>query len=336
MRAFLTALVLLPVYVFAMIGETPPDIARKMGEPIKTDVRPNTEFPQLTYGLVYASRGWLPIASVQAKAEEAAKANRKSELDQIERWLKETWGVQVVYVDGKSMCEAWIPIQHKVTTDHARLIFRVYQGEKKWTKLDAEEAAAVARAFQEDLSGKPGEGPPMYLLRADDASMHIIVYETHISVFAKDYTERIRPARIAGEKNQKEQDDAFLERVGETPLALLDWHWKVQYDHAIVEGQVMNLTDRRIDNIEAVAVFKTADGALVTSDSSLIEYRPLLPGQTSPFKIYATANPAMKTASMNFKTMWGPTIPYMTKDELERAKSIIEKRKQNQSMEGTK
>ena len=70
------------------------------------------------------------------------------------------------------------------------------RGDKKWTKLDSEEAASVARGFQEDLAGNSDEVNPMYLLKTDDASTYFIVFETHISIYAKGYTQRIRPSRI--------------------------------------------------------------------------------------------------------------------------------------------
>lgn len=56
--------------------------------------------------------------------------------------------------------------------------------------------------------------------------------------------------------------------------------------------------------------FHTADGKLVTSATSLIDYNPILPNQTSPFKVIATYNPAMKSASIVFKYLGGPTIPF--------------------------
>ena len=48
---------------------------------------------------------------------------------------------------------------------------------------------------------------------------------------------------------------------------------------------------------------------MITSDSSLIEYDPILPGQTSPFKVIERYNPAMEKANIEFKHMWGNRIP---------------------------
>jgi hypothetical protein len=46
-----------------------------------------------------------------------------------------------------------------------------------------------------------------------------------------------------------------------------------------------------------------------SSDDALIDYNPILPGQKSPFKVYATWNPAMDNASISFKFMGGKSIP---------------------------
>ena len=61
---------------------------------------------------------------------------------------------------------------------------------------------------------------------------------------------------------------------------------------------------------EAVAVFKSENGELITSTSSIIEYNPIMPGQTSPFKVMAGYNPRMKSAGLDFKFLIGAHIPF--------------------------
>jgi len=93
-------------------------------------------------------------------------------------------------------------------------------------------------------------------------------------------------------------------------LLLMGWSWRHEHGYAITEGQVKNISSQSLDNIEAIVEFYTKDGKFITSDSSLIEYRPLLSGQTSPFKVYATWNPAMKSAKIDFKFLFGGSIPW--------------------------
>jgi hypothetical protein len=76
----------------------------------------------------------------------------------------------------------------------------------------------------------------------------------------------------------------------------------------VVEGQVQNVSTKSLDSIEAVSTWYAADGTLITSDSALIEYNPILPGQTSPFKTMSTANPKMSKYAVEFKAMFGSTI----------------------------
>lgn len=63
----------------------------------------------------------------------------------------------------------------------------------------------------------------------------------------------------------------------------------------------------RLEHVQAVVTFETAEGTLITTEDAIIEYGPLLPGQMSPWKVMARVNPAM--ASPDFKTMFGGAIP---------------------------
>jgi len=78
------------------------------------------------------------------------------------------------------------------------------------------------------------------------------------------------------------------------------------------EGFVQNLTTQAMDSIEAVVVFYANDTP-VSSDSALIDYRPLLPGQQSPWSVIATYNPAFTTWRVEFKEFFGGTI--LTRDD---------------------
>jgi hypothetical protein len=85
--------------------------------------------------------------------------------------------------------------------------------------------------------------------------------------------------------------------------------WYVEYSYAIAEGTVTNLTDASLRSVEAVVSYYDGNGQFVTSDDALIEFNPILSGQTSPFKTMTTYNPAIRTASIEFKELMGGTIP---------------------------
>jgi len=96
-------------------------------------------------------------------------------------------------------------------------------------------------------------------------------------------------------------------------LVLIDWNWSHQSSFAIVEGQVKNISDQPLDNVKAVVEFYTGDDVFISSDNSLIEYKPLMPGQTSPFKIIESWNPQMESAKINFTTLYGRQISWKKK-----------------------
>jgi len=91
-------------------------------------------------------------------------------------------------------------------------------------------------------------------------------------------------------------------------LELVSWRWYTEFGYVHVVGQVKNISDEPLKNVEALATFYASDDTLVTSDSSLIEYSPILPGQTSPFNVMERTNPAIKKVGIEFKTLFGRTI----------------------------
>lgn len=91
-------------------------------------------------------------------------------------------------------------------------------------------------------------------------------------------------------------------------LALLSSTGYDEYDFQITEGQVKNITDAPIRRIEAVVTWLDKGGGFITSDSAMIKFDPILPGQTSPFRITTTRNPAMSKYRVEFKQILGGTI----------------------------
>jgi hypothetical protein len=58
----------------------------------------------------------------------------------------------------------------------------------------------------------------------------------------------------------------------------------------IIEGQVKNVSSQPLKNVTAVGIWLDKDGEFIKSDDAIIEYNPILPGQTSPFKTMSTGN----------------------------------------------
>ena len=82
------------------------------------------------------------------------------------------------------------------------------------------------------------------------------------------------------------------------------------YGFHTVEGQVTNLTGRNLENVMAVVTWLTDDDQFITADEALIDFNPVLPGQTSPFEVMSSTNPAMSKYRVEFKTLFGGTLRY--------------------------
>lgn len=101
-------------------------------------------------------------------------------------------------------------------------------------------------------------------------------------------------------------------------LELVAFTWgKSSDEHVTAEGQVKNISAGSIDNIQAVVTWYDKSGKFITSDNALIDYRPILRGQISPYSVIATYNPSMHHATIDFKHFSGGSIPYRqaAKDE---------------------
>jgi hypothetical protein len=75
-----------------------------------------------------------------------------------------------------------------------------------------------------------------------------------------------------------------------------------------VNGQVRNASTTSLRNVQAVVTWYDAQGGFITSDSALIEYNPLLAGQTSPFKVLTQRNPAMERFRVDFSILGGSML----------------------------
>lgn len=93
-------------------------------------------------------------------------------------------------------------------------------------------------------------------------------------------------------------------------LTVRSWNWNEQYSYAIVEGTVKNNSAQPIRNLQAVVEFTDKSGNFITSGSALVEFRPLMPGQSSPFKVMESFNPMMKSANLRFKELMGGEIDF--------------------------
>lgn len=100
-------------------------------------------------------------------------------------------------------------------------------------------------------------------------------------------------------------------RGGEPVLEVLSKRGYGEYGYMHVEGQVKNLSGRSMENLTAVVTWYAENGTFITSDSALVEFNPLLPGQTSPFKTLTRRNPEMSRFTVEFKRLGGGSVAHV-------------------------
>jgi hypothetical protein len=89
---------------------------------------------------------------------------------------------------------------------------------------------------------------------------------------------------------------------------LLSWNCQRAYGYMTLQGEILNRTNAPIKNLLAVARYYTGSKTFVKSDTALIQYNPIMPGQTSPFKVISTDNPMMVECKISFTHLFGGTV----------------------------
>ena len=83
-----------------------------------------------------------------------------------------------------------------------------------------------------------------------------------------------------------------------------------QFDWIYITGEATNLSGKKLDAVLAVASFYAEDGTLITSDFAMLEFSPLMPDQSSPFKIMTPNNPHISKARIAFKLFGGQALSH--------------------------
>jgi hypothetical protein len=95
--------------------------------------------------------------------------------------------------------------------------------------------------------------------------------------------------------------------------------------NVFIIGEVKNISSESLEKIMAVGKFQTKDGNLVKSVEAVIDSNPILPGQTSGFKVGGTDDPAITDCYLSFKNQAGQQLTYVsTKDRKKEEQQIRE------------
>ena len=128
-----------------------------------------------------------------------------------------------------------------------------------------------------------------------------------VSNFLAQVDRREKAAQKERDERQSRQREERARAAAD--LEILDWRWSTSHGYATAEGRVKNISGRRLENVVAEVTFTDRSGGFITTDDALISLNPILPGQTSTFKVMARQNPAMNNASLSFKFLMGGSIP---------------------------
>ncbi len=97
--------------------------------------------------------------------------------------------------------------------------------------------------------------------------------------------------------------------VADAPqLRLGSENFTKQDDYDIVSGEVTNISGEAIASVEAVTTFYDGAGNVVSTEDALIDFNPIGPGQTSPYKTMGEDNPLIRTEKTVFQVMGGAKI----------------------------
>lgn len=174
---------------------------------------------------------------------------------------------------------------------------------KKYKKYDYKDVKEIAIESEKKMLLEK-----VKLLPASKVKENLDAYKqlSNLSPTVQRYKDKVTFYQKKWSRLQKEKLDR--EFRASCKLEILDSHWYREYDYVTYEGRVKNISNESLKNVEAVATWYDKNGNLVTSDSSLIQYNPILPGQTSPFKVMEIYNPAMNKAGVEFSHLMGGTI----------------------------
>ena len=130
----------------------------------------------------------------------------------------------------------------------------------------------------------------------------------------RDRRREAKKAKPAGASTQRlaeikqEIDGRGANQVKRPVLEIQNFTCTQSYGYMIIEGAVKNVSAFRQKNVQAVGSFYTSDSQFISSGTALVEYDPVLPGQTTPFKVMARTNPAYARCKIEFKEFWGGLI----------------------------
>lgn len=144
-------------------------------------------------------------------------------------------------------------------------------------------------------------------------------YKRKLAYYKKLLIEKQRREKKARELRKKQrqaqvklarQKKIDMARKAGVELLVLDWRWSLSGSGNFVKvvGEVENISAVKLNRVCVYATFYDKQGRLITTDMGMVDFSPLMPGQSSPFKLYVRYNPLMHKCSLRFGLLWGKAI----------------------------
>ncbi len=134
----------------------------------------------------------------------------------------------------------------------------------------------------------------------------LVLFVIGVSMITSDAVNR---AASGGVESGTQAVDSGVPAAGSEKLELVSFKCSTEYGFSKVTGEVKNISGKSMDSVVAVGSFYTKSGEFVKSSDAIIDYNPILAGQTSPFQVITTSNPEMDSCKIAFKEFFGGTIP---------------------------
>ncbi|HYB71632.1 MAG TPA: hypothetical protein VEH80_13220, partial [Candidatus Bathyarchaeia archaeon] len=79
----------------------------------------------------------------------------------------------------------------------------------------------------------------------------------------------------------------------------------------VIEGAVRNVTTAPLPQVFVVGLWKTADGAMVTTDDAPVKDDPIPPQQTTAFRVSVPEHADVSICQVAFRTFGGGPIAWV-------------------------
>ena len=226
-------------------------------------------------------------------------------------------GKEVVFVIDVTSDQSWVKIK---SSKKANMVGWVAY---KWLNIDEKVFKDIApdlyntplsKDIQQEIKDLEKE---ISLLGKNEFGAHRYLYEelSKLNPKNKDYSDKVSYYAALEKKYNIESrlkngyaSKQYSSDQESCDLKLLNWYWSSERNYVTAEGQVKNISGKKLKGVVALVTWYDNKKNMVTSDTGFLEYNPIMPGQISPFKVTERYNPAMKSATIEFKYFAGGRI----------------------------